>query len=154
MNGYYAFDLDGTLAVYDKWRGVDHIGKPIPDMVNRVKKLLAEGKDVRIFTARVWPIGIKQEVTGLYPQEYVQRTKEANIAMTYIVNWVLQTFGRDIPIQCWKDFAMLELYDDRAKQVIPNTGELIEEKLQEITDRLDDYKYGSQEINWMSHWDD
>ena len=27
---YFAVDLDGTLAHYDKWRGIDHIGKPIP----------------------------------------------------------------------------------------------------------------------------
>lgn len=26
-------DLDGTLAVYDKWRGIEHIGAPIPAMV-------------------------------------------------------------------------------------------------------------------------
>ena len=26
--GWYGFDLDGTLAEYDKWEGISHIGKP------------------------------------------------------------------------------------------------------------------------------
>jgi hypothetical protein len=30
-------DLDGTLAKYGEWRGVEHIGEPIPPMVDRVK---------------------------------------------------------------------------------------------------------------------
>ena len=51
--GWIGVDLDGTLAYYDHWRGPHHIGDPIPAMLNRVKSWLAEGKDVRIFTARV-----------------------------------------------------------------------------------------------------
>lgn len=35
--GWYAVDLDGTLAHYDGWRGEDHIGDPIPPMVERIK---------------------------------------------------------------------------------------------------------------------
>ncbi len=30
--GWYAVDLDGTLAFYDEWRGADHIGAPIIPM--------------------------------------------------------------------------------------------------------------------------
>jgi len=52
-NGWIGVDLDGTLAYYDEWRGLYHIGEPIPAMVDRVKRWLAEGRDVRIFTARV-----------------------------------------------------------------------------------------------------
>lgn len=26
---WYGFDLDGTLAKYDKWEGIDHIGGPL-----------------------------------------------------------------------------------------------------------------------------
>lgn len=43
-NGWYAVDLDGTLAHYDHWRGNDHVGEPIPRMLARVKQWLAEGK--------------------------------------------------------------------------------------------------------------
>ncbi len=51
--GWIGVDLDGTLARYDGWRGVEHVGAPIPATVERVLPLLAEGWDVRVFTARV-----------------------------------------------------------------------------------------------------
>lgn len=50
--GWVGVDLDGTLAHYDEFRGDDHVGEPIEPMVRRVRKMLDEGKDVRIFTAR------------------------------------------------------------------------------------------------------
>lgn len=46
--GWIGVDLDGTLAHYDGWKGETHIGKPIPLMLARVKRWLAEGKEVRI----------------------------------------------------------------------------------------------------------
>ena len=52
--GWMAVDLDGTLAHYDKFISPSHIGEPIAPMVARVKKWLSQGKEVRIFTARVW----------------------------------------------------------------------------------------------------
>lgn len=33
--GWIGVDLDGTLAKYDQWRGVQHIGDPVPLMVDR-----------------------------------------------------------------------------------------------------------------------
>lgn len=50
--------MDGTLAVYDEWRGAHHIGEPIPLMVARVKDWLAAGKVVKIFTARMHGHGL------------------------------------------------------------------------------------------------
>jgi len=38
MNPWIGVDLDGTLAVYDGWRGPEHIGPPVPAMVERVKR--------------------------------------------------------------------------------------------------------------------
>jgi hypothetical protein len=35
MNGWIGVDLDGTLAFYDEWIGPEHIGAPIPGMVDR-----------------------------------------------------------------------------------------------------------------------
>lgn len=52
-NGWYGIDLDATLAWHDGFVSVDHIGHPIPRMAARVRRMLDEGKDVRIFTARV-----------------------------------------------------------------------------------------------------
>lgn len=53
MSGWIGVDLDGTLAHYSGWQGIDHIGAPIAPMVERVKRWLAEGRSVKIFTARV-----------------------------------------------------------------------------------------------------
>ena len=35
--GWIGVDLDGTLAIYTGWKGCDHVGEPIPPMVERVK---------------------------------------------------------------------------------------------------------------------
>ncbi len=107
MDRYIAVDLDGTLAEYHGWVGVDHIGEPIPKMVNRVKKWLAEGKDVRIMTARVSP----------QPEGRTATTVQA------IERWCLEHIGQLLPITHSKDYGMIELWDDRAIQVIENTGE-------------------------------
>ncbi len=40
----------------------------------------------------------------------------------YIEQWCLKHFGKTLPVTNIKDFAMIELWDDRAIQVIPNTG--------------------------------
>jgi hypothetical protein len=103
--GWIGVDLDGTLAHYDEWRGVFHIGEPVPAMVARVKRWLAEGREVRVMTARVSRLG-----------------GEALDARQVIELWCHQHIGRKLPVTHEKDFAMIELWDDRAVQVTPNTG--------------------------------
>ncbi len=44
-------DLDGVLAQYDKWKGVGHIGDPIPGALEFAKEL-AEIAEIVIFTSR------------------------------------------------------------------------------------------------------
>ena len=44
-------DLDGVLAQYDKWRGIDHIGDPIPGALKFVKDL-AKIAEIVIFSSR------------------------------------------------------------------------------------------------------
>lgn len=73
--GVIAVDLDSTLAEYTEWKGIEHIGKPIPAMLARVKKWLEENG-----------------IGGL---------KITNV----------------------KSMDIVEFWDDRAVQVIPNTGE-------------------------------
>lgn len=112
MNGgWIGVDLDGTLAVYDGWKGPEHVGEPIPKMVARVKAWLNDGVDVRIFTARVSHDGIDARVA------------EAYRAYHAIDAWCREHIGRTLPVTNIKDYAMIELWDDRAVQVIPNTGE-------------------------------
>jgi hypothetical protein len=44
-------DLDGVLAQYDRWKGVDHIGEPVDGAVEFAKKL-AKIAEITIFTSR------------------------------------------------------------------------------------------------------
>jgi hypothetical protein len=46
--GWIGVDLDGTLAQYGEFKGRDHIGEPIAPMLDKVKKELARGKEVRM----------------------------------------------------------------------------------------------------------
>lgn len=108
--GWIGVDLDGTLAKYDGWKGIEHIGEPIPLMVDRVKMWRIEGKNVRIMTARVYSDGSKD------------RNDEVVKSIKSIASWCLEFIGEVLPITCTKDFGMIELWDDRAIQVIPNTG--------------------------------
>jgi hypothetical protein len=104
MNGWIGVDLDGTLAEYTEWVGPHHIGAPIPTMVERVQNWIREGREVRIFTARV---------DGGLPENLVRDT---------IAAWCLEHLGFRLPVTNVKDYQMVELWDDRAVQVIPNTG--------------------------------
>ena len=107
-------DLDGTLAVYDGWRGAYHIGEPIAPMVERVRRWLDGGLCVKIFTARV---------DG--SPEYVAEVKTA------INEWVYQHLGTQLEITNVKDHGMTELWDDRAVQVEPNTGRRVDHRVDE-----------------------
>ena len=100
-NGWVGVDLDGTLAVYDGWQGIEHIGAPIPATVRRVKSLLRAGVEVRIFTARV---------------------QEGEAAIRAIESWCLKHLGVVLPITDKKDFGMVYALDDRAVTVEFNTG--------------------------------
>ena len=123
MTGWIGVDFDGTLAYYEHWISADNVGTPVPSMVERVKRWLAEGREVRIFTARVWPLGtIWQDVQQASVQK---RVGEAIVAKKAIERWSKEHLGTVLEITCVKDFGMIELYDDRAVQVTPNTGEIV-----------------------------
>lgn len=117
-NGWIAVDLDGTLAHYDQWRGADHIGDPVPAMLARVKAWLAEGKEVRIFTARV-DGGIAADKQG-HPDAHLFRDPEKVRAA--IQDWCERHIGVRLAVTNVKDFAMVELWDDRAVRVVKNSG--------------------------------
>lgn len=106
-SGWIGVDLDGTLATYEGWQGPRHIGKPVQPMIERVKRWRSEGKEVRIFTARVGP---QKDVNDAV------RAREA------IEQWCVKHLGEALPVTATKDFAMTELWDDRCVPVVPNTG--------------------------------
>lgn len=107
--GWIGVDLDGTLAFYDEWRGVHHIGPPIPVMVNRVKSWIADGLEVRIFTARVAP----------------DQGRDRDEARAFITQWCLLHIGKSLPVTHEKDFEMVALWDDRCVRVETNTGRIV-----------------------------
>jgi len=96
-------DLDGTLAHYDGWIGPEHIGDPIPKMMERVKGWISDGKQVKIFTARC------------SDPEQIQPVR----------NWLKKQGLPDLEITNIKDYGMIELWDDRCIQVVSNTGERV-----------------------------
>lgn len=104
--GWIGVDLDGTLAVYDRWKGETHIGEPIPRMVERVKAWLNEGQTVKIMTARV----------------SMRTPEELAPVVGAIVKWLHAQGLPTLDITCVKDMHMIELWDDRAVQVVKNTG--------------------------------
>lgn len=102
--GHILVDWDGTLYTFEG-NGV-RMGKPIPHMVGRVKAWLDRGRDVRIFTARASYKDLKK--------------REAAIAA--IEQECLKVFGKILPVTNAKDFEAVEIWDDKAIQVIRNTG--------------------------------
>lgn len=108
-DGWVGFDLDSTLAVYNKGDGIDTIGAPIAKMVEHLKSYLAAKIKVKIFTARV---------SGDDPEKI-----QKQVAM--IQEWCKLHIGVVLDVTCIKDFKMIRLYDDRAVQVVPNRGVIV-----------------------------
>lgn len=123
--GWVGVDLDGTLAHYDGWVSANHIGEPIPAMLSLVKRWLSEGIDVRIFTARVFYPQVDDVDTVFGDgQAYYARRVEARQSEHAIEEWCRKHIGQELPVTCTKDYNMVELYDDRAVQVLTNTGRI------------------------------
>lgn len=104
--GWIGVDLDGTLAEYHGWVGEDSIGDPVPAMIERVKKWLADGVTVKIFTARVC-------------------IPDAQRQIEVIQDWCEKHIGQRLEVTNIKDFGMFELWDDRCVQVQMNTGKRV-----------------------------
>lgn len=127
--GWYGFDLDGTLAKYDGWKGIGHIGEPVKPMVELIKRMHDEGKVVKIMTARIAPHKLEDGTVG---ESYVtvpdgEKGATRNYAHQFINDWCHFNLGFIPEIVYQKDHLMLELYDDRVKQVVPNEGWLVED---------------------------
>lgn len=107
MNGWIGVDLDGTLAEVDYSTPYDYkfIGNPVPRMVERVKSWVESGIPVKIVTARV-------------SSNCPERTECIEI----IESWCIKHLGFKLEVTSEKDYWMIELWDDRCIQVIPNTG--------------------------------
>ena len=102
-NRWIGVDLDGTLAEWDGWKGPEYIGKPIPKMLDRVKRWIKMDIEVRVFTARA---SVPEHIPP-------------------VQKWLKENGLDNVRVTNEKDYRMLQLWDDRCIQVIPNTGDLI-----------------------------
>lgn len=100
----YAVDLDGTLAQHDPDAPfkIGEVGPPVKKMLARVKRWIADGKKVVIFTARA--------------------SREENLPP--IKAWLKEHGLPDLKITNEKTPDITRIYDDRSWQVERNTGEI------------------------------
>lgn len=117
-------DFDKTLATHN-WPATPYnhreLGEPIPPMVEKVKQALASGHKVVIFTARV--------NSGNSYQEQMDATE----SYLLIAEWCKQVFGTVLPITNVKSKDMAEIWDDRARGVLPNEGLFTDEAFPPVT---------------------
>lgn len=98
-------DLDKTLAFTHGPQFSTHIGAPEPAMVKRIKQDIADGKKVKIFTARV-----ANDPDG--------KVRDA------IQRWAKKHIGADLEVTDKKDQSAGTILDDKAKHVDANTGKV------------------------------
>lgn len=121
---WYGFDLDGTIADNTHHgSGMGIIGRPIRPMVDMMKRLNRQNKRVKIVTARLNDVGL-----GIESQN---RLKE------HIWQWCDEHLGFRPEITDQKDGSMECLYDDRARQVVRNTGIDMESIAKELVREVD-----------------
>ncbi len=94
MTGWIGVDFDGTLAH-------TNTGEPIWPMIEKVRAKMRRGFEFKILTART----LHQE------------------NLDYIWGWCITHIGRGLEITNSKDLRLIEIWDDRARQVVENTGE-------------------------------
>jgi hypothetical protein len=144
---WWGFDIDKTAFVDEGGTRGGVIGAPIKSMIRRIKYFLRTGRKVCIVTARVhWS----------EPDKDLQMT-----TIRQALNDVLgQDLANQITIRSDKDRHMIDLYDDRAKQVIPNKGILVQNELvraitalREIeVDPTDAYLKASAALSTLDEW--
>jgi hypothetical protein len=100
-HGWIGVDFDGTLARYHG--NYPKMGEPIAAMMLRVQRWVSLGIDVRIFTARACD-----------PEQ-----------IPLVQDWCERYGLPRLPVTNVKDFAMFQLWDDRAVSVGRNNGQIL-----------------------------
>lgn len=131
--GWIGVDLDGTLAKYHGWKGIRHIGPPVPAMLERVKGWVREGVEVRIFTARV------------------SHRAQRRIAVQTIGDWCQRHGLPRLQVTNVKDFQMIELWDDRAVRVEINVGRRTDEQTPRERQRRQGKRASSRSATPVAH---
>lgn len=113
---HIALDFDRTLAYYYGGKdAIKSVGKPIPQMVERVKVWLSKGYSVSIFTARVAPVGRAGERTCQFIEEQKQM----------ILNFLIEAGLPEMEITAIKYPKFTHFVDDKACGVEENTGKFV-----------------------------
>lgn len=112
MTGTILCDLDGTLAVFEKWDG--QIGAPVPAMVERVKSWLVMGYRVVVFTPRVAALHLDDA-----PAIDIAKAEHQ---LELIAAWCMEHLGTCLGVTAVKTMDVVEVWDDRAVRVEKNTG--------------------------------
>ena len=99
-------DLDGTLAEYHGWVSPTHIGEPVENIVNLVQHLMANGYEVKVFTARMATPWVHQQT----------------MIRDAIKSWTKEHVGRELDSTCVKNPSCLAIFDDSAFSVEGNSG--------------------------------
>ena len=101
---YISVDLDRTLSFYPKNHDdISTIGEPILPMLNRVKRWLAEGKIVKIFTARA---------------------SHGQVQIDLFQNWCEKHGLGRLEVTNVKCPNCRAIWDDKAIRIKENTGEI------------------------------
>jgi hypothetical protein len=132
---WVGFDFDRTLATYHTWGGPGELGQPIAPMVDLLLETYRKN-NVKIFTARIWPIIHYDPVTlkttwdpranDLSDEDRKIRCNGAVQACRALMLWCDEHLGHRVPLTNVKDIHCLKFYDDIAVQVVPNTGMIVQ----------------------------
>ena len=136
QGGWVGFDLDGTLATYEGWKGWDHIGAPIQKTVDLAKSIMDKGVEVRILTARA---SVVSRSLNNLTFEQVEKV---------IQDWTEEHLGVRLKVVTEKDALMYFFVDDSAVQVEKNTGNIIGKLLPlGDGDKFNIVDYDSSDVN-------
>lgn len=125
--GWIGVDFDQTLAVHHPGHEAEETGEdgeilnqPIWYTVNRMLGWIAEGRDVRIYTARC-------ASTKKFHKDGSPKLDDDVVSR--IQDWCEEHVqkGWRPPVQFWKDSKVDFIVDDKAEQVFPNTGIPVED---------------------------
>lgn len=133
--GWIGVDLDGTTAKYTEWKGWDHIGDPIPQMIDRIKKWRKAGIEVRVLTARCSKVSLGRNKLQFSQMEKV------------IQDWTEKHIGERLPVTSEKDCYMMCFFDDSAVQVEMNTGKILGKELPIDIGDDSDYDHEIEELD-------
>lgn len=126
--GWIGVDFDGTLATWlKKWGGWQDLGKPVPKMIERVKKWIKMGLTVKVFTARVGKASLEHN--------HVSYSQQAKV----IQDWCEKYIGHRLEVTAEKDMFMIGFLDDACVQVKQSTGEASDEGYSMLDGRIAGY---------------